>query len=68
LFNFSLDLQEKAENSSISVLTLWAAKMRALWSLLAFKGAILNAQLLLLLLLLLFYNIDIKANFNQTFT
>jgi len=50
LLNFSLDRQEKNENSFISVLKLWAAKMCALWSLLAFYGAILNAQLLLLLL------------------
>jgi len=49
LLNFSFDLQETSENSSISVLKLCAAKMRAIWSLLAFYGAILNAQLLLLL-------------------
>jgi len=45
--NISLDLQQKAENSFISVLKLCTAKMRALWSLLAFLGAILNVQLLL---------------------
>jgi len=62
LLNFSLDLQKTAENSTISVLKLWAAKIRALWSLLAFKGAILNVQLFFFFFkyfIYIFFNVDI---------